>query len=113
MNLKKLFRPKSLAIIGGYWADFVYDGNKTIGYKGKIQLEIEKLKWDLNQHYKKLGKHRQALEMHELYIEMRDSMFSIENKEAIIQQEYKYKYEKEQALADAKHQEQMALSAER
>ena len=36
MNLKKLFRPKSLAIIGGYWADFVYDGNKTIGYKGKI-----------------------------------------------------------------------------
>ena len=36
MNLKKLFRPKSLAIIGGYWADFVYDGNKTIGYKGKV-----------------------------------------------------------------------------
>ena len=36
MNLKKLFRPKSLAVIGGYWADFVYDGNKTIGYKGKV-----------------------------------------------------------------------------
>ena len=36
MNLKKLFRPKSLALIGGYWADFVYDGNKTIGYKGKV-----------------------------------------------------------------------------
>jgi len=36
LNLKKLFRPKSLAIIGGYWADFVYDGNKTIGYKGKV-----------------------------------------------------------------------------
>ena len=63
--------------------------------------------------YKKLGKHDQSLEMHELYIEMRDSMLSIENKEAIIQQEFKYKYEKEQALADAKHQEQMALSAER
>ena len=36
MNLKKLFRPKSLALIGGYWADFVYDGNKTIGFKGKV-----------------------------------------------------------------------------
>jgi len=36
LNLKKLFRPKSLAVIGGYWADFVYDGNKTIGYTGKI-----------------------------------------------------------------------------
>ncbi len=36
MHLKKLFRPKSLAVIGGYWADFVYDGNKTIGYTGKV-----------------------------------------------------------------------------
>jgi len=36
LNLKKLFRPKSLALVGGYWADFVYDGNKTIGYKGKV-----------------------------------------------------------------------------
>ncbi|HHZ64090.1 MAG TPA: tetratricopeptide repeat protein, partial [Flavobacteriales bacterium] len=63
--------------------------------------------------YKKLGKHSQALEMHELYIEMRDSILSIENKEAIIKQEFKHQYEKEQALADAKHQEQMALSAER
>jgi len=50
--------------------------------------------------HKKLGKHRQALEMHELYIEMRDSILSIENKEAIIQQEFKYKYEK-QAAADS------------
>ena len=66
--------------------------------------------WETN---KKLGKHSQALAMHEMYIEMRDSMLSIENKEAIIQQEYKYKYEKEQALEEAKHQEQMALSAER
>jgi len=36
LHLKKLFRPKSLAVIGGYWADFVYDGNKTIGYTGKV-----------------------------------------------------------------------------
>ena len=27
MNLKKLFRPKSLAVVGGYWADFVVEGN--------------------------------------------------------------------------------------
>ena len=36
MNLSKLFRPKKLAIIGGYWADFVYDENIKIGFKGKI-----------------------------------------------------------------------------
>ena len=36
MNLNKLFRPKKLAIIGGYWADFVYDENIKIGFKGEI-----------------------------------------------------------------------------
>ena len=36
MNLSKLFRPKKLAIIGGYWADFVFDENIKIGFKGKI-----------------------------------------------------------------------------
>ena len=36
MNLNKLFRPTKLAIIGGYWADFVYDENIKIGFKGKI-----------------------------------------------------------------------------
>ena len=82
---------------------------KEIGNVANIKSASE----NLCETYKKQGKYSQALEMHELYIEMRDSMLSIENKEAIIQQEFKYKYEKEQALADAKHQEQMALSAER
>ncbi len=36
MDLNKLFRPKKLAIIGGYWADFVFDENIKIGFKGKI-----------------------------------------------------------------------------
>ena len=36
MNLNKLFRPKKLAIIGGYWADFVYDENIKIGFKGEM-----------------------------------------------------------------------------
>ena len=50
--------------------------------------------------------------MHELYIEMRDSILSIENKTAIIQQGFKYEYEKEQALADAKHNELMHIKSE-
>ena len=36
MNLKKLFQPKSLAIVGGYWADFVVQGNRKLGFKGPI-----------------------------------------------------------------------------
>ena len=42
----------------------------------------------------------QSLLMHELYIRMRDSILSIENKTALIQQEYKVTYEK-QAAADS------------
>jgi len=30
---------------------------EEIGYKGKIQIEIEKLKWELKQKYNKLGIH--------------------------------------------------------
>ena len=30
---------------------------EKIGYKGKIQIEIEKLKWELKQKYNKLGIH--------------------------------------------------------
>ena len=30
---------------------------ERIGYKGKIQIEIEKLKWELKQKYNKLGIH--------------------------------------------------------
>ena len=36
MNLKKIFQPKSLAVVGGYWADFVDQGNRALGFKGPI-----------------------------------------------------------------------------
>ena len=36
VNFDKLFRPKSLAIVGGYWADFVVHGNRKLGFKGPI-----------------------------------------------------------------------------
>ena len=75
--------------------------------------EIESASELLYDVYKETVHPAQALEMHELYIEMSDSLNSIENKEASIKLEYKHQYEKEQALAEAKHQEQMALSAER
>jgi hypothetical protein len=37
-----------------YFKSAVSKGEE-IGYKGKIQLEIEKLKWELKQKYNKLG----------------------------------------------------------
>ncbi|HIA36086.1 MAG TPA: tetratricopeptide repeat protein [Flavobacteriales bacterium] len=63
--------------------------------------------------YKNTGKPVKALTMHELYIKMADSLTRMETKEAAIKLEYQHQFEKEQALADAKHQKEMVLSAER
>ena len=57
--------------------------------------------------YKKTEQPAKALEMHELYIEMRDSLNSIENKEAAIKMKYQNKYEREEAVKEAKHQKEM------
>ena len=36
VNFDKLFRPKTLAVVGGYWADFVFEGTQKLGFKGPI-----------------------------------------------------------------------------
>ncbi len=55
--------------------------------------------------YKATGKNKQALEMHELYIQMRDTIESEENKQEILRQEYKYEYEKQSAADSVKNAE--------
>ena len=90
-------------------------GNKSLALAQEVGalLDTRNASKLLYQVYKKTGQSSKELEMHELYIEMLDSINSIENKEAAIKLEYKHAYEKEQVIAEAKHQEQMALSAER
>jgi len=107
--------------IGDIYAD---QGNysKTLGFGKKALtlaqevgavLKIRSASKLLYNVYKKIGQPAKALEMHELTIKMNDSINSKENKEAVIKLEFQHKYEKEQVIADTKHQEQMALSAER
>ena len=55
------------------------------------------LLWKIN---KKLGRYKESLEMYELYTSTRDTLESEANQKAVIQQEYKYAYEK-QAAADS------------
>jgi serine phosphatase RsbU (regulator of sigma subunit) len=50
--------------------------------------------------YKQTGNFKDALAMHELYIQTKDSIESEENQKEVIRQEYKYNYEK-QAIADS------------
>lgn len=51
----------------------------------------------LYESYKALGNYNKALDMHELYISMRDSINSEENNRELIRQEFKYDYEKQKA----------------
>ena len=53
--------------------------------------------WEIN---KKLGRYKESLEMYELFISTRDRLESEANQKSVIQQEYKYAYEK-QAAADS------------
>ena len=85
----------------------------TLSQEIGIVKQTKEISFVLYELYKKTALPAKALSMHELYIEMRDSLNSIKNKEAAIKLEYQHQYEKEQALADAKHQEQITLSAER
>ncbi|MBA3664385.1 MAG: tetratricopeptide repeat protein [Bacteroidetes bacterium] len=61
--------------------------------------------WKIN---KRLGKHKESLEMYELYIETRDSILSEENQKEVMRQEFQYNYGKKAAadsVANAKANE--------
>ena len=88
---------------------------KTGNYKNATSLGIEGLKLAkelgvvytikgaseiLFQSYKALGENQKALEMYELFNHMNDSLVNEGNTRALIQQEYKYEYEK-RAMADS------------
>jgi tetratricopeptide (TPR) repeat protein len=69
---------------------------KEIGAPLLTQNAAELL-WEVN---KKIGRYKESLKMYELFIATRDSIESEANQKAVIQQEYKYAYEK-QAAADS------------
>ncbi len=48
----------------------------------------------LSEAFKKTGNYREALEMHELFLTMWDSINSEESKKELVRQEFKYEYEK-------------------
>ncbi|MEQ8358592.1 MAG: tetratricopeptide repeat protein [Cytophagales bacterium] len=62
--------------------------------------------------YKSIKKYESALVYHELYTNLKDSIFSQEKQQEIGRQEAKYEYEKKQALQNAEYQKQLALDQE-
>ncbi|MEX1002883.1 MAG: tetratricopeptide repeat protein [Crocinitomicaceae bacterium] len=51
-----------------------------------------------------------ALEMHKLFIVMRDTLENIEAQKSIIEQNMQYEFDKEAALTKAKHEKELAIS---
>ena len=61
--------------------------------------------------YKAMGRYKEALEVNELFVTLKDSIDKKENSDEVFRQKYKYQYEK-QALADSLTQNEAKLKLE-
>lgn len=82
--------------------------SKELGFPKNIKTAAKLL----SKIYEKENKGIQALEMHKLFILMRDSINNEETQKAIVQQQAKYKYEKQKVIDDAEHQNLLAIEKE-
>lgn len=81
---------------------------REIGYPEEIKNAANLL----NRVYQKQAKYKEALEMRNLEIQMRDSINNEATQKATAQQQAKYEYEKQKTIDDADHDKQIALEQE-
>lgn len=81
---------------------------RRIGFPKKI----DKAARLLSQVYTKTGKYKDAFEMFQLHVEMRDSVINEANQKATVRQQTQYDFEKQKAKNDAEHEKQLALEQE-
>lgn len=81
---------------------------KELGFPKNIKIAAELL----SEIYEKENNGIQALKMYKLYILMRDSINNEETQKAIVQQQAKYKYEKQKVIDDSENQKQLAIEKE-
>ncbi|RLD22997.1 MAG: hypothetical protein DRI54_07905 [Bacteroidetes bacterium] len=84
----------------------------TISQKIGFPVRIKDAAKLLSQIYEKQNKGMQALEMHQLYITMRDSIYNQETQKATAQQQAKYEYEKQKVIDDAENDKLLAIEKE-
>ncbi|OFY94449.1 MAG: hypothetical protein A3K10_16895 [Bacteroidetes bacterium RIFCSPLOWO2_12_FULL_31_6] len=82
--------------------------SRELGYPKNIRNAAHLL----SEIYKKQNKGTQALEMFELYINMRDSINNEETQKSTIKLEAKYEYEKQKVIDDLEHKKILALKQE-
>ena len=82
---------------------------REIGYPDKIK-NAAKL---LSEVYQKENKGMQALEMHKLYITMRDSIKNEETQKATARQQVQYEYDRQKVLDDANNDKLVAIEKQK
>ena len=78
-------------------------GSDALEIAFKIPTQTRSAAKILYESYKAIGKNRKALEMHELYIQMHDSIVNNETQKASIRQQFKFTYEKKAAADSLRH----------
>ncbi|MCW3070805.1 MAG: hypothetical protein JWO44_695 [Bacteroidetes bacterium] len=98
------------------------DNEKSIAYnklalkisqEAGIAASVREANKSLYESYKKTGRYKDALEMYESYITMRDSIKNEESQEEMMKQELSYNFEKQKALDEKEHEKQLAVAAEK
>lgn len=84
-----------------------------IGQENGVLVIIKESSFNLQSLYQHIGQYENAYKMLKLYITMKDSLVNDKITKEILKQDFKYKYEKEKAIEEARHQDQLALAAER
>ena len=82
--------------------------SREIGYPENIRASANLLV----KIYEKEGRGMDALNMHRLYIQMRDSMENMEVQKATVKQLAKFEYEKQKVIDDANHEKELAIEKE-
>ncbi|MFK7776310.1 MAG: tetratricopeptide repeat protein [Saprospiraceae bacterium] len=75
--------------------------------------QIMQTAFSLGVSYKANDQYKEALEMNELYFQMRDSLISEENQKAVIQLQVQSDYEKQKAIDDLENEKRVAIETQK
>ena len=98
------------------------DNEKSIAYnrlalkisqEAGVAASVREASKSLYESYKKTGRYKDALEMYETYITMKDSIKNEESQKEMMKQEISYNFEKQKALDEKEHEKELAVAEEK
>lgn len=99
---------------GKYTEAIAYATEALTFYQGTKDISnIQMSSANLTRIYKTTGGYKKALEMNELYHQMRDSLNSKENQKAIIQLKVQSDYDKQKAIDDIENEKEIAIATQK